>query len=178
MQSVSITSTSLKPVCVPKTVINYRDTGEVGIALIERSHIRQKLPPHQLPAAHTAGMGEGLQVRTSKPPQDRKARGSVPSVPCQRIEQPVYGACNANLSSALLYNRAEELRAAKHAFCAPCRGGGVLVTACVSHTEGILAVSPPKPSQSTKHHKQTQQYVPSAQRMEAVGRDPRVSVFQ
>lgn len=135
------------------------------------------LAPHQLPAAHTAGMGEGLQVRTSKPPQARTARGSVPSVPCQRMEQPVYGACNVNPSSALLHNGAEELRAAKHAFCPPCRGGGVLITACVPHTEGIRADPPPKPSQSTKHHKQTQQYVPSAQRAEAVGRDPGVSVF-
>lgn len=107
------------------------------------------------------------------PEQDRKSRGSVPSAPCQRMEQPVYGARNANLSSALLHNRAEGLRAATNAFCPPCRGG--TVTACVPHPEGILAVPPPKPSQSTKCHKQTQQSVPSALRVEAVGRDSRFS---
>lgn len=191
MQSVSITSTSLKPLHAHKTVITYHDTGAVGTALIEWSHIKQKAKnhpnnaqakmhffPHQLPAAHTAGMVEALQVRTSKPSQDRKARGSFPSFPCKGMEHPVYGACNANLSSALLHDTAQGLRAAKHAFCPPCRGGGMLVTACVPHTEGILAVPPPKPGQSPKHHKQTQQSILSAQRVEAVGRDTRVFLFQ
>lgn len=138
------------------------------------AQVKMHFPPHQLPAAHMAGMGEGLQVSTSKPPQDRKARGSVPSVPCQRMEEPVYGACV--MPTPHQHYRVEGPRGAKHAFCPRCRGGGV--TASVPHPEGILAVPPPKPSQSAKHHKQTQQSVPSAQRVEAVGGDARVFLFQ
>lgn len=85
MQSVSITSTSLKPLSAHKTVINYHDTGEVGTALIEWSHIKQKakhhpknaqvkmhLPPHQLLAAHTAGMGRVSRSGLASPHSTEK----------------------------------------------------------------------------------------------------------
>jgi len=48
---------------------------------------------------------------------------------------------------------------------------------CLHTTEGIMAVPPPKPRQSSSYHKQTQQSVPSAQRTEAVGKDIRASLF-
>lgn len=40
MQSVSITSTSLKPLHARKTVISYHDTEAVGKKLTEQSHIK------------------------------------------------------------------------------------------------------------------------------------------
>lgn len=166
MQSVSITSTSLKPLCAPKTVINCHYTGEAGTTLIEWSHIKPKakhhpndaqvkmhLAPSPTPCCSHSWHGGGSPGQDQPVPTGWKFRGSVPSVPHQRMEQPVYGACNANLSSALLHNSIEGLRGSQTWLLSNLqRWWSACHCLCTTHT-GNLAVPPPKPSQSAKHHK-------------------------
>lgn len=186
MQSVSSNSTLLKPLHARKTVINYHGTESIGKELIEWSHIKQKakktlnklqvkmyLPPTPS-LSGSQGWDRGKLSRSGLASPHRMEKLGA-AVPCWRMEQPVYGACKALTSATAwtLHRGQWQPGIDKGAFCPLYRGGGVPVTA----REGLRAVPPPKPRQSPRYHQQTQQPVPSAQRMEAVGRDIRVSLF-
>lgn len=180
MQSVSSNSTLLKPLRAHKTVISYHGTEAVGKELTEWFHIKQKAKMNLPPTPSLCGSqgwdrGKLSRSGLASPHRMEKLGAAVPAVPCWRMEQPVYRACNALTSAtAWTLNRGQwQPGIDKGAFCPLYRGGGVPVTA----REGLRAVPPPKPRQSPRYHQQTQQPVPSAQRMETVGRDIKVSLF-
>lgn len=163
MQSVSITSTSLKPLCAPKTVINYHYTGEAGTTLIDWSHIKPKakhhpsnaqvkmhLAPSPTPCCSHSWHGGGSPGQDQPVPTGQKSQRL-----CPICSTPEDGAASlwGNLTSALLHNSIEGLRGSQTWLLPNLqRCWSACHCLCTTHT-GNLAVPPPKPSQTAKHHK-------------------------